>query len=389
MKKINTNIKNNRKLIYLSLLNSDNKSLENGKIKFANKILYNLSSNDYLGLSKDKDLINESISWTKKFGTSLSSSRLVSGTLDKISNIEKAISKYKKKEKTLILGSGFQCNATVIPVLIDNTIGRRNKAVLFSDRLNHSSINYGCVVSRQTIKRYNHLDYNHLESLIKKNKHVPRKIIISETIFSMDGDKADIDILRFLSQKYGCLLYLDEAHATGVFGTNGYGLTPSSNHFKSEYEVVVGTFSKAFGSYGSYVSTSDFIIKKIINSCAGLIYSTALPPSTLGSINAAVKKIPNLKKVRINLIENSNFLISQIKKIGLKTSNTCSHIIPIIFSKESECLKASKKLRCFGFFVSSIISPTVPKSSPRLRISLTKFITKRVILNFLNFFTNK
>jgi len=387
VEKINTNIKNNRKLIYLSLLDSDNKSLANGKIKLADKILHNFSSNDYLGLSKDKDLIKESISWTKKFGTSLSSSRLVSGTIDKIGDIEKKISKYKKKEKSLILGSGFQCNTTVIPVLIDNTIGKRNKAVLLSDRLNHSSINHGCIVSRQQIKRYNHLDYNHLESLIKKNKHIPRKMIISETIFSMDGDKADIDTLRFLSKKYGCLLYLDEAHATGVFGTNGYGLTPSTDHSESDYEVVVGTFSKAFGSYGSYVSSSDYIIKKIINSCAGLIYSTALPPSTLGSISAAVKKIPKLKKERMELIKNSNFLISQIQKIGLRTSNTCSHIIPIIFSEESECIKVSKELRCFGFFVSSILSPTVPKSSPRLRISLTKFITRKEIKNFLNFFT--
>ena len=386
MKKINTNIKNNRKLIYLSLLDSNNKTLDNGKIKLYNKILHNFSSNDYLGLSKDKDLINESIMWTRKFGSSLSSSRLVSGTLDKIKDIEKRISKHKKKENTLILGSGFQCNATVIPVLIDNTIGKRNKAVLFSDRLNHSSINYGCVVSRQLIKRYNHLDYNHLESLIKKNKHISRKIIISETIFSMDGDKADINILRFLSKKYGCLLYFDEAHATGVFGVHGYGLTPNSEFQESDHEVVVGTFSKAFGSYGSYVSSSDNIIKKIINSCAGLIYSTALPPSCLGSINAAVKKIPNLKKERTELIENSNFLNSQIKKIGLKTSNTCSHIIPIIFSKESECQKISQELRRFGFFVSSILPPTVPKGSSRLRISLTKFIKKKEILDFLNFF---
>ena len=162
MKKINTNIKNIRKLKNLSLLNDNHNKLPNGYVKYKNKTLKNFSSNDYLGLSRDKKLIKESVIWTKVYGTSLSSSRLVSGSLDKIDEIEKKISKFKMKNHTIIMGSGFQCNSTVIPAILENSLGRRKKSIIFSDKLNHSSIYHGCFLSKQLTKRYNHFDYEHL-----------------------------------------------------------------------------------------------------------------------------------------------------------------------------------------------------------------------------------
>ena len=336
MNKKITNIKNIRNLTHLSLLNKDNTKLSNGKVRILNKILLNFSSNDYLGLSRDKELINESIAWTKKFGTSLSSSRLVSGSMNEIKIIEEKISRYKKKTNSLIMGSGFQCNSTVIPAVIENSIGSRKKAVIFSDKYNHSSIHHGCLLSKQLTKRYRHLDYDHLESLIKKNKDIFPKLIVSETVFSMDGDMVDIEILRFLAKKYDCLLYLDEAHSSGVFGENGYGITPNNNYYDCENEIVVGTFSKAFGAYGSYVSSSKRIINRLINSCAGLIYSTALPPAILGSISVAVEKIPATISSKITpnpfLILLSTKFIGKGFKISKNLKNIKERIIQI--SKE-------------------------------------------------------
>ena len=281
------------------------------------------------------------------------------------------------------MGSGFQCNSTVIPAILENSLGRRKKSIIFSDKLNHSSIYHGCLLSKQLTKRYNHLDYDHLETLLKSNKTFGTKIIISETVFSMDGDRVNIDNLRFLAEKYNCLLYFDEAHASGVFGKNGYGLTPKKSFKNFENEIVVGTFSKAFGSYGSYVSCSKFIKNRIINLCAGLIYSTSLPPAILGSINAAVDRVPKINNVRQKLSRNSKYLKNKLIEKGFNVTNTDSQIIPIIFSDYKRCRDLADKFINNGFYISPILPPTVPLGKSRLRVSLTKFITKKDINTFL------
>jgi 8-amino-7-oxononanoate synthase len=350
-------------------------------IKFKGKSLFNFASNDYLGLSVDKDLINESIKWTKKYGSSLSSSRLITGNLDKIFVIEKLLSKFTKHEKTIILGNGFLLNSTLIPALTGNTLGRRNKFYIFSDKLNHASLNYGCLASRQRCFRYNHLDLNHLESLLRKKPINSPKIIISETLFSMDGDFLNIDGIRMLSKKYNAILYLDEAHAIGVYGKKGFGLAAGNK--KLENEIVVGTFSKALGSYGSFVSCSKHFYNKIVNNCSGLIYSTALPPSVLGSIAAGVKKIPKISNLRIKIKENYEFVLKNLNKLSFNTGNSNSHIIPIIFGSHSKCQKIYNFLLDKGYYVKGIRSPTVPVGSERLRLSLTAKMNQNTLKNFI------
>ena len=367
----------------ISLLDSKDKKLDNGKLIFNGQKLLNFSSNDYLGLSKDKKLILSSMNWTRNFGVGLASSRLVSGNLDKIGFIEKKISELKKKEESLILGSGFQTNSTLIPAVIENNLGNRKKTTIFSDKLNHSSIYYGCILSKQKILRYNHLDYNHLENLIKKERSDVQKIIISETVFSMDGDIVDVEIMRSLALKYNCILYLDEAHASGIFGLNGFGLTSDEKN-SLEDEVVVGTFSKAFGSYGSYVSCSKKIKDRIVNLCSGLIYSTALPPPVLGAINAAVDKIPLMKETREKILRNSMYLKKRLLSENFDIPNTKSQIIPIIFSSNEKCLKLSYLLEKNGFFVTAIQPPTVPVGKSRIRLTITKFIKRKQLNAFLD-----
>lgn len=346
------------------------------KIVFDAKQMINLTSNDYLGLSKNSQLINSSKKWVSKWGTGLSSSRLVSGNLEQIENIETQISSLVKKKKTLIMGSGFQTNATIIPTVIDNYLGSRRKAYIFSDKLNHASINLGCSISKQKTFRYKHLDYDHLEFFLRKRKPDDTKLIISETLFSMDGDLANIESLRFLAKKYNCILYLDEAHAMGIYGRNGFGISSDRQNFN---EIVVGTFSKGLGSFGSFVSCSKLIYDKLVNNCGGLIYTTVLPPGVLGAISAAVKIVPKKIKLRNKLISNSKFLIQSLKKLSINVGNTNSHIIPLIFKTKDECEKLRDFLHKNKYFTKVISSPTVPMGTDRLRISLTATISKGIL----------
>ena len=350
------------------------------KIIVSDKKLFNFSSNDYLSLSKNKKIINESKKWSETYGSSLSSSRFVSGNLDKISLIESKLSEFTGKEKSLIFSGGFLMNSTLIPTLTGNNLGQRNKVEIFSDKLNHASINYGCYLTRQKIYRYNHLDLNHLNDLLKKTKKEIPKFIVSETLFSMDGDFVNVEELREIAKKYNATLYLDEAHSIGVYGDNGAGCAFGKNY---EKEIVVGTFGKSFGSFGSFVSSSDQYIQKIINFCGGLIYTTALPPSVYASIDAAIEIIPNLNKERKNLFENSKFVRTKLNSLNIDTGNTQSQIIPIILKNEKRCLELQQCLKNSGFFLKVIKSPTVLKGTERIRLSLTSSMEKKTLKKFI------
>ena len=351
-------------------------------IRFKGKRLFNFASNDYLGFSKDRDIIESSTNWLLEYGASLSSSRLITGNLDKILSIEEIISKNIKHEKTIILGNGFLLNTTLIPAITGNSLGKKNVAHIFSDKLNHASIFYGCLLTRQKNIRYKHLDLNHLEHLLKQTPKRIQKIIISETIFSMDGDIVDIQGIRFLSEKYDAILCLDEAHALGVFGTNGFGL--SSDKKRSMNELVVGTFSKAFGSYGSFVSCSEKYYKMIVNNCGGLIYSTVLPPSVLGAIDASVRKISEVDDLRKKIKENYKFVITSLKKLSLNTGNSDSHIIPIIIKNHVKCKKLCEYFFKNGFFIKEIRPPSVPLGSERIRLSISATMDMKLLKEFVN-----
>ena len=358
------------------------KIFNKSKIIFKKKLLINFSSNDYLGLSQNKILKKRSILWTKKYGTGIASSRLVTGNYNFIENLEHKIANFKNYESGTILSSGFQCNSTVIPSLLENTLGRKKEAIIFCDKLNHYSLNLGCFLSRQNVLRYNHLDFNHLEKLLKKNKHKRNKLIVTETLFSMDGDSININDIRLLANKYDCMLYLDEAHSIGVRGVKGFGVYKDYS-LKNDNEILIGTFSKAFGAYGSYVLCSYENKKKINNFCSGFIYSTALPPNVLGAIEGGFELIPKMNKEREKLDSISKYLRAELKKIGFNTMNSDSHIIPLLISDINTATKIHDSLVNKGFFVSLIRPPTVPQNRTRLRISLSSSISMRTINNFI------
>jgi 8-amino-7-oxononanoate synthase len=307
--------------------------------------------------------VEESIAWTEKFGASSSASRLVCGTIPEYIEIETEIARWKGFEKAIILGSGYLANCGAINALA----GR--KSAIFADKLNHASLNAGCIRPGAGFKRFAHRDYENLERFLR-NSQSEEKLIVSDTVFSMDGDMADIEKLYELSEKYDALLYLDDAHATGVFGSRGEGSSLDFANDKSRI-IVMGTFSKGMGAYGAYLAGSEKIIDFFINACNTFIYSTALPPSAYGAIKAGLELVQSAE-TRLSakkLIETSSRFVSDLRVKGFNCGNTGTQIIPLIFGDSMRVVGISEKLLGDGILAIPIRPPTVPEGGARIRLS--------------------
>ncbi len=327
------------------------------------KSLINFSSNDYLGLSKHPSLMLASQNYTKQYGTGSTASRLVTGTYDIHEKLEQKLAKVCGKEAALLFNTGFQANTTIIPSLVDQ------KSLVLCDRLVHNSILQGIFLSKARWKRYQHNDLSHLERLLKKAvlQGYNRILIVTETVFSMEGDRSDVDGLIQLSQQYNTLLYLDDAHALGIMGEKGMGLTAN----KSGIDISLGTFGKAIGSFGAFITTSKLIRDYLINCCPGFIYTTALPPAVIGSIDAAIDLVPSLDQERTYLGERIDYLQNQLINLGYKVCNSISPIIPVIIGDEEKALNLSRYLETNGILATAIRPPTVPKNTARIRFVLS------------------
>ena len=359
------------------------------KVKYKNRVLLNFSSNDYLGLSQNNIIKRDTIKIIKKYGIGSGSSRLVSGNFDFHEKIESDLAKKKKSEVAIIFSTGYLANYSILSTIFSANIFKK-KPIVFSDRLNHQCIYEGCKNKKINFFRFRHNDMNHLEYLLKKNKFKQNpKFILSESVFSMDGDFADIAGLVNLKKKYNSFLFLDEAHATGIYGDNGFGL---STKFSNDIDCVTGTFSKAFGSFGAYVSCSKNLKSFLINKCSSFIYSTSLPFSLLASIYSGIKIIPKLKNERKKLIKNSYFLRKILKKDNFDIGNSQTNIIPIIIGDSKKTILISKKLEKKGFYVVPIRPPSVPPNSSRLRISISSCHSQnniKKLFNSLKMFKNR
>ena len=359
------------------------------KIKYQNRVLLNFSSNDYLGLSQNNIIKRDTIKIIKKYGIGSGSSRLVSGNFDFHEKIESDLAKKKKSEVAIIFSTGYLANYSILSTIFSSNIFKKNP-IVFSDKLNHQCIYEGCKNKKINFFRFRHNDMNHLEYLLKKNKFKQNpKFILSESVFSMDGDFADIAGLVNLKKKYNSFLFLDEAHATGIYGDNGFGL---STKFSNDIDCVTGTFSKAFGSFGAYVSCSKNLKSFLINKCSSFIYSTSLPFSLLASIYSGIKIIPKLKNERKKLIKNSYFLRKILKKDNFDIGNSQTNIIPIIIGDSKKTILISKKLEKKGFYVVPIRPPSVPPNSSRLRISISSCHSQnniKKLFNSLKMFKNR
>ncbi len=324
--------------------------------------LVNFSSNDYLGLSQHPHIKQRSIDWIERYGNGATASRLICGNVEGLVQLEEILAGLKSSEAALILNSGFQTNITLIPALADSN------TLILSDELNHNSIVQGCILARCDTLIFRHNDTAHLKQLLEDNqdKRYSRILIITETVFSMDGDCCDLEVLRQLSEKFNAILIVDEAHATGVTGPNGMGLAKGKMA-----DIIVGTFGKACSSYGSYVACNRSTRDYLINYCSGLIFSTALPPSVLGAIEAALEIVPTMQSERKLLHEKSNFLRSSLTKLGYTTGQSTSQIIPIIIGDDVKTLKLATWLEKNNVLATAIRPPTVPEGTARIRIALS------------------
>ena len=337
-------------------------------IYYKNKKLLNLSSNNYLGFADNKKITEEFLNTVgSKYSFGSASARLLTGTLPIYKELENLISDIFKKDKTLLFNSGYHAN-----VGINSSIAGKGD-VIFSDKLNHASIIDGMRLSEGKFFRFPHKNIQALEKLlIRERKNFNNAIIVSESVFSMDGDIADIEKLVELKEKYNCILILDEAHAFGVFGKKGLGVTETLN-ITDKVDLIVGTFGKAIGSMGAFATGNKTIIDYLTNKARSFIFSTALPPINIAFSKWIIEnKLPYTYQKRMNMLT-----------IGQKAGSE-SHIIPIIIGGNKETVDICNILFHNGFFTLPIRPPTVPEGTSRLRLSLTTDITEKEIFNAIS-----
>jgi 8-amino-7-oxononanoate synthase len=362
----------------LRKLHSVTRSNERTQIDVDGDSYINFSSNDYLGLSYHPKLIERSNEFSKKYGVGAGASRLITGSLDIHMELEKKLAYLFGTEAAILFNSGFQANTSILPALAD-----RNSLIL-ADKNIHNSLIQGSLLSKAHFKRFRHNDYKHLKSLLRDSvkKNYNRIWIVSETVFSMDGDQCDIDALIELANKYKALLYSDDAHALGVLGESGLGL----NFGKSGIDISLGTFGKSFGSFGAFATCSKRMKEYLVNFSSGFIYSTALPPAILGAIDAGLDIVPTMEDERITLFQNVEYLKEQLVKLGYDLLESNSQIIPVLIGSEKEVINISNLLKENKLWISAIRPPTVESNASRLRITLSVHHTAQQIDKLLKVF---
>ncbi len=336
--------------------------------------MLNLSSNDYLGLASRSDLRNDFLDKLKatKLPLSSTSSRLLTGNYTIYTDMETDMAKRFGREACLLFNSGYHANTGILPALADK------QTLIVADKLVHASIIDGILLSGAPFQRYKHNDYAHLERLLaKESPAYEQVIVVTESIFSMDGDTADLNRLVELKKAFpNIILYVDEAHAIGVRGTTGLGLAEEQNCIQ-DIDLLVGTFGKALASMGAYLLCSNVIREYLVNTMRPLIFSTALPPAQIAWTKYIFDLLPSFATERKQLHKVSSLLREKLKGSGGEIS--ASHIIPYIVGENSDCILKAEELQRKGFYCLPVRPPTVPKGTARIRFSLTAAIETQAI----------
>ena len=334
------------------------------RVDFGSGELINFSTNDYLGLSGNKRVIERAKQFADQYGAGARASRLIAGTTKAHTDLEVEIAGFKKTDAAVVFPSGYMANLGLINSLV------QKDDVLIIDRLNHASIIDACRMNPARLFVYHHKDTEMLEKILKRCGRYRSRFIITDTIFSMDGDMAPLKGVAELADKYDAYIIADEAHASGIFGADGTGIC--------EYLEVgggrvfaMGTLSKAIGSQGGFVAGPEELADYLINSARPFIYTTGLAPACCGAAIESLRIIKENSKPRENLLKNAGYLREKLKKIGFDTLDSCSQIIPVLTKDLSLTVGLSAKLFEKGVYVPPIRPPTVPEGMCRLRISLS------------------
>lgn len=325
-----------------------------------------LCSNNYLGLANHPKIKQAAIKAVEKYGFGSGASRLVSGNMELHAALEQRLARFKGAEAALVFNSGYHANIGIISALV----GRGD--LIFSDKLNHASIIDGGILSRAKFIRYPHKDINALENLLQKHSSLNTHhstLIVTDGIFSMDGDIAPMKELFELADKYNCILMVDDAHATGVLGKNGRG---TLEHFGIENPNIIqmGTLGKALGCFGAYVAGSKKLVDYLINKARSFIYTTSLPPSVCAAGIAALDIIESEPQLRVDLWNRVVYFRTELKQAGFDTLNSETQIIPILIGEAEKAARISRDLLDKGIFLQAIRPPTVPEGTSRLRVTL-------------------
>jgi len=335
-----------------------------GKLNINGQSILNFSSNDYLDLANHPKVKESSIDMVNKYGCGATASRLMSGTLPCHEELERLLAALKGYPAALVFGSGWLANAGVIPALV----GREDQ--VFADKLVHASIIDAVILSRADLHRFNHNDAAHLAVLMDKCPVKGRRLIVTESVFSMDGDIAPLRQIAEIAAKYGAMVMVDEAHSTGIFGPGGSGLVRQLN-LESVVNISMGTLSKALGGYGGFIACSTAVRDLLVNKARSFIFTTGLPPVMAGSALGALKVLESQPDLGKKLLENADLFRSKLNSFGLNTGGSKSQIIPVIVGDPAKTLALSRKLAEKNILAVAVRPPTVPAETARLRLSLT------------------
>jgi len=322
----------------------------------------NFSSNNYLGLANHPALAAAAKAAIDRFGCGSGASRLISGNMTLHEELEAKLAKFKNTEAALVFNSGFQANIGLL-----STLTGKGDAIL-SDALNHASIIDGCRLSKAQTSVYAHCDLDALEAGLKQAASARRRLIVTETIFSMDGDQAPLREIVELAEKYEALVMVDEAHGTGVFGANGAGVVAELG-LASRVLVQMGTLGKALGGFGAYVAGSRALCDLLINRCRSFVFTTALPPAVMAMALAAIDLVESEPQRRDALRGNCQKLKHGLSQLGFELGKSESPILPLLVGDAARCMALSAALLDRGVFAQGIRPPTVPAGTSRLRIT--------------------
>jgi glycine C-acetyltransferase len=324
----------------------------------------NLSSNNYLGLTTHPKLIERAIAATREFGVGSGSVRTIAGTMTIHMELERKLAEFKQTEAVVVFQSGFAANAGTVSAILTK------EDVIISDELNHASIIDGCRLSRAAIKVFPHKDVDAARKILRELPAGQRKLLITDGVFSMDGDVGALPGLCALAEEFGCIMMVDDAHASGVFGKNGRG---TIDHFgvHGRVDIQVGTLSKAIGSLGGYVAGSHALIDFLYHRARPFLFSTSHPPAVAAACLAAVEILEDEPEIIERLWENTRFFKKGLADLGFNTGLSESPITPVMAGEGSRAMKLSDRLFEEGVFAQGIAYPTVARDKARVRTIVT------------------
>jgi 8-amino-7-oxononanoate synthase len=321
------------------------------------------ASNNYLGLASHPQIIAAVQQAVEQWGWGSAASRLITGHMPPHAQLEQALAQFKQTESALVCSTGYQANLAAIRSLA------RSGDVVFLDKLNHASIIDGAFGSGATVRVFPHKDYRKLQRLLERTASARRRVIVTDTLFSMDGDFADLPRLVELKHRYQALLCVDEAHATGVWGASGRGVAEMAGT-EAEIDLTVGTLSKALGGIGGFIAGSRELVEWVINTAGPFIYTTALPPAACGAAIAALQLVAREPARRTRLTTLAERLRARLTHAGIDVAASESQLIPVIVGDADRAVRWAAALEAEGLIVPAIRPPTVPRGRSRLRISL-------------------